>query len=269
MRLALAASLALASTAVAFVPSVAAQSARAAISPARQAFEEGREHFEDRRYGLAAESFLRAYELMRAEGLPNTWMILYNLGTSLDEIPGREQEARDAYAGYLAEAERSDTEPASRVALVRNRIRELELRIAAMAPSPIAADGDADDEVQVAPAPPPEPETTVSPIGPVVLASGGALLLASAITGIVLAVENESLLSSCGGGVCPASSRGQAEHVQAIGIATDVLWIGGAALAATGLALTLLLRDVVAGEAPPISAGCGAAGCAVQLSVEL
>src|SRR5690606_12579561 len=127
---------------IVFVHSAAAQTAPAEPSPARQAFEEGREHFEDRRYRLAAESFQRAYELMREEGLPNAWMILYNLGTSLDEIPGREQDARDAYAGYVAEAERSETEPASRVARVRNRIRELELRIAAMAPEPAPTEDD-------------------------------------------------------------------------------------------------------------------------------
>lgn len=249
-------------------PPTRAQSSDARVSPARQAFEEGRDHFEDRRYRLAAESFQRAHELMREEGLPNAWMILYNLGTSLDEIPGREQEARDAYAGYLAEAERSDSEPASRVALVRDRIRELDLTIAANAPSAVADEEDEGDEVPVE-APAREPETVLSPVGPIVLGAGGALLLASAITGVVLAVENDSLLSSCERGVCPASSRGHAEDVQGIAIATDVLWIGGAAVAATGLALTLLLRDVIAEDAPPVSAGCGATGCSVQLRVEL
>lgn len=266
MRFTLAALLILAAASGVLVPRAAAQPAAAAASPARRAFEEGREHFEDRRYRLAAESFQRAHDLMREEGLPNAWMILYNLGTSLDEIPGREQDARDAYAGYLEEAERSESEPAARVALVRDRIRELELTIAANAPEPETSE---EDDAPVAPPTPREPETAISPIGPIVMGSGGALLLASAITGIVLAVENESLLSSCEGGVCPTSARERAEGVQGIAIATDVLWIGGAAVAATGLVLTLLLRDEVGEEAPPVTAGCGPAGCSVQLRVEL
>ncbi|RZO64912.1 MAG: hypothetical protein EVA89_03360 [Sandaracinaceae bacterium] len=214
---------------------------------ARQAFEEGRAHFDDRRYLLAAEAFERAYASMREAGLSNAWMILFNVGTSLDEIRGREQDARDAYVGYLEGAIAAGDQSDSRITLAQSRIRELELRLEAAGARPRAAGT----------------ETSVSPVGPIVLGAGGALLLASAISAAVLAVENDALLSTCADGVCPASSREHAESVQGIAVATDVLWVSGAAVAGTGLALTLLLRDASADT--PVSAGCGPSECSVQI----
>lgn len=214
-----------------------------AAREARRAFEEGRDHHNDRRYLLAAEAFERAYRLMREAGLPNAGLILFNLGTSFDEIPGRERDARDAYARYLEEAEPTDEESAQRIALVQARIRELDLRIGA---APASGEG------------------SISPIGPIVLGGGGALLLASAIAAGVLAAENDAFLAMCDEGVCPASARASAEAVRDVAIATDVLWITGAVVAATGLVLTLLLREG-GNEAPPVTAGCTGEGCGIQL----
>lgn len=233
-------------------------------NPAREAFEEGREHFDDQRYLLAAESFQRAYDLMLEAGMPNAWLILFNLGTSLDEIRGRERDARAAYAGYLEGAPVTDEESAQRVALVQSRIRELDLRIAAASSEP----RDSSEEAGADTTPPSAPETTLSPIGPVVLASGGALLVAGAVVAAVLAVENDAFFAMCDAGVCPSSSRASAESVRDLAIATDVLLIGGAVVAATGLVLTLLLRDEV-DEAPPVAAACGPDGCSIHLRAEL
>jgi len=237
----------------ALAPSLAAaQAAADGSDPARQAFEEGRAHFDDGRFLLAAEAFERAYGLMREGGMPNAWMILFNVGTSLDEIRGREQDARDAYAGYLEGALAAEDQTGARIALVQSRIRELDLRLEVAARAGAGPGTDA------------TPTTTMSPVGPIVLGGGGAILLAAAITAGVLAAENDALLATCTDGVCPASSRAQAESVHGLAIATDVLWISGAVAAGTGLVLTLLLRDTH--EAPPaVSAGCGPTGCGIQV----
>lgn len=216
-------------------------------APARAAFEEGREHFDDHRYLLAAEAFQRAYDLMREAEMPNAWMILFNVGTSLDEIRGRERDARDAYAGFLEHAQPTDAESQRRMSVVESRIRELDLRLAEAGTS----DG-----------------TTMSPVGPIVLGVGGATVIAGAIVAAVLAMENDAFLAMCNDGVCPSSARASAESVQGLATATDVLLIGGGVVAATGLVLTLLLRDG-AGETPPVSAGCSGEGCTVQFRGEL
>lgn len=215
---------------------------------ARRAFEEGRDHHNDRRYLLAAEAFERAYDLMHQAGLPNAAIILFNLGTSLDEIPGRERDARDAYARYLEEARPTDEASTERIALVQDRIRELDLRISAAA----------------AGAPQPTSEGAISPVGPIVLGAGGAALIASAIVAGVLAADNDAFLAMCDEGVCPSSARASAEAVRDLAIATDVLWITGAVVAATGLVLTLLLREG-GGEQTPVTAGCGRDGCTLEL----
>jgi hypothetical protein len=212
------------------------------VDRARAAFEEGRNHHNDRRYLLAAEAFQRAYDLMREANLPNAGVILFNLGTSYDEIPGREREARNAYARYLEEAAPSDAQAAERIAVVQDRIRELDLRIAA---SGGGGGGGG---------------TTISPVGPILLGVGGAALLGGAIAGGVLAAENDAFLAMCTDGVCPISARSSAEAVQDIATVTDVLLISGAVIAATGLVLTLVLHE----EAPaPVAAGCGPERCDV------
>jgi hypothetical protein len=46
----------------------------------------------------------------------------------------------------------------------------------------------------------------------------------------------------------------------------DVLWIGGAILAGTGLVLAFQLDDDVSEQVPGASVACGPSGCAVSLS---
>jgi hypothetical protein len=54
-----------------------------------------------------------------------------------------------------------------------------------------------------------------------------------------------------------------ANDVENLATVTDVLWIGGAAIAATGLVLTLLLRDEVPVAA---SAACTTEGCGLAIA---
>lgn len=105
---------------------------------------------------------------------------------------------------------------------------------------------------------------SISPVGPILLGIGGASLLAGVIVFGVTVAENDALLAMCVEGVCPTSARPHAQSVETLGLAADITLIGGAVVAATGLALTLLLRDGPA-EDSPVAIGCGPTGCGVEL----
>jgi hypothetical protein len=102
----------------------------------------------------------------------------------------------------------------------------------------------------------------VSPIGPAVMAAGGAMLVASAITGIVGLAQDASLTAMCPDNRCPESARGLAEEVENLMWATDVLFFAGLATAAVGLALIFALP---AETPPPASAACTSDGCGIVL----
>ncbi len=104
----------------------------------------------------------------------------------------------------------------------------------------------------------------VSIAGPIVLGIGAASLLAGAIVAGVLVVENESLVAMCAGGMCPSAARTQAESVQMLGLGLDITLIGGGLIAATGLLLTIFLRESPA-EDQTVSAGCGPAECGLHV----
>src|SRR5690606_25774321 len=102
------------------------------------------------------------------------------------------------------------------------------------------------------------------PVGPIALGVGAAALVAGAGVGGLLVVENDAATGMCTAGVCRGAARAQAEHVEGLAIATDVLLIGGGLVALTGLVLTLVLREA-SPDAPPVSAACAETGCALAL----
>ncbi|MBZ0116502.1 MAG: hypothetical protein K8H88_05900, partial [Sandaracinaceae bacterium] len=95
---------------------------------------------------------------------------------------------------------------------------------------------------------------------PILLATGGAALVAAAILGGVVLAQEGSLTSSCSGTYCPERARGLAAEVETLAITTDVLLLAGAAVTATGLVLSFALHD----EAPALSAACGPSGCVLS-----
>jgi len=240
---------------------------------ARQAFEQAQVHEQNERFALAAEGFLQAHALMEQAGRPDAPIILWNAGAALAHVPGREQDAIDLIARFLSEtthlADDGDEQRAQRVRSWRSdavsRLEELRARLAEHEPSDEGASGDERGESE----PEPEPvelDTAPSPIGPVLLGVGGAALIAGAIVGGVLIADNDSLLARCDAGNCPSEARAQAEDVQTLGLATDILLVTGALVAATGLVLTLVLHeDQVQDDVAAVSALCGYGGCSFTL----
>jgi len=219
------------------------------IPRARELFEQGEAHHADRRYLLAAEAFQQAYDLMTEAEHPNAGMILFNLGASYEAIPGREQDALDAYQRFLREAPGGQEPVQELISTVQDRIRELERRMETARPDESEGGG-------------------LSPLGPIVMAIGGAAIVAGAITGGVTLGEDASLADVCGeDGRCPPSARSQAEGLETLALTTDILLFGGAATAVAGLVLTLVLRDGDGGD--PDSArlvpSCSLAACGASL----
>jgi len=106
--------------------------------------------------------------------------------------------------------------------------------------------------------------STISPVGPIVLAAGGAAVVAGVILAIVSLDQNATLHELCPNGVCADTPemRDRESEMLALSNAADVLWIGGAVVAVTGLVLTLTLREETDVAA---TAACGSTGCEVQM----
>lgn len=197
--------------------SASAQDADPRIAQARAVFEEGEAHHADGRFLLAAESFERAYALMREAGHPNAGMVLYNLGASYDELPGRERQAIDAYERFLREAPASEPTVQELTPNVQARIRELERRAGA------GGGG-------------------LSPVGPIVMAVGGAAVIAGVIMGGIALTQDGDQVERCPSRTdCPESLRDEVEQTRTLAAVGDGFWIGGAVVAATGLVLLFVL----------------------------
>jgi hypothetical protein len=219
---------------------------------------EAEAHTEAGRPALAARSYLAMYEVMRSGGLPRAPIALYSAGRALAQVPGREQEARETLQRFLDESTTLTEDPQVRDwrSNALEQITELNARIGSQRPP-------GDDTGARAPQPS-AGGGGVSPVGPVLLGIGGASLVAGVIIFAVAVAENDALVAMCPGGVCPTSARSRAEGVESLGLAADITLIGGAVVAATGLALTLLLRDAP-GQDSPVAVGCGVTGCGVEL----
>lgn len=232
----------------------AAAMAQENLEEARQEFEQAETEFGRANYALALRGFERSYELL--VGHPRRPLVLYNIGRCYEEL-GRYREARDAYTRYLREAgddavQREETEA---------RVRELETRVSMDA----AAAGDASPAPSAAS---PSDAGGISPVGPIVLGVGGAMLVAGAILGGVTLANRSDVTAMCGTDMrCPPDSRGLADDVSTLALTTDILLFGGAAAAATGLILTLVLHEP--GDTPTAALTCSQSGCMAFLQGEL
>src|SRR5690606_16370056 len=101
----------------------------------------------------------------------------------------------------------------------------------------------------------------ISPIGPIVLGVGGAMMLAGAITGGLALAEHGELTGMCDAQLmrCPAELEARVDDLAVLSITTDVLLWGGLAVAATGAVLTFLLKEE---SSSTVSAACDGTGCA-------
>lgn len=221
-------------------------SAQDASERARQAFAEGRAHEDEGRPALAAQRYLEAYELMREAGSEDAPLVLWNAGEQLSHVPGREQEAIDTIRRFLHES----TALADEASQVRDwrsralaRLDELEARV----PVSQGAEGLSTPETDEPHRPPEEDGgESLSPIGPIVMGAGGALLVPGLIIAIVGLVQNQEHINDCPDRVECADMMPAAADVEAtrnLGLAGDVLWIAGASVAVVGLVLTLTLTE--------------------------
>jgi hypothetical protein len=230
---------------------------------ARRILAEGNAHCDSESWAQCAMSFTQLYEYMRAHAFERAPRALYNAGLALSRLPGRERQARDTLQRFLDESVtlldvEGIAEDRSHAVQV---IGDLDARIHLAeggAPDHTAGDTPRSGPSDVVPAPEAGP---LSPIGPVVLGFGAAMLLAGGIVGAVVLVQDDDLDAMCPDSRCPESARGLADDIAGLALASDVLSIGGGVVAVVGLILTLTLRE----DAPAATAGCGPDGCGVQL----
>ncbi|MCC6877833.1 MAG: hypothetical protein IT378_26215, partial [Sandaracinaceae bacterium] len=104
----------------------------------------------------------------------------------------------------------------------------------------------------------------ISPIGPIVLGVGGAVLVAGVIVGAIALAEDGALGAACPSRVgCPPDLMSRSSSMTALAATADALLVLGAAAAITGLVLTLTLTE--GGGEVPATAYCTPDGCGAAL----
>lgn len=236
---------------------------------ARAHFAVGRALYDSGRFAEAAGEFQQAYDLSRRPTL------LYNLYIAYRDS-SQPVRARDALRQYLAE-----------VPDVPNRAH-LEARLAALdvqvseQERAEAERARAEEQRREAEAAREAAEARLAarsrarPWWPWLLVGAGAAAIGAGV-GVGIDAENRAsvIRGLCGSGPsCGnyAPARGGNPPVDDVGgvlaqaAIADVLWIGGAILAGTGLVLAFQLDDDVSEQVPGASVACGPSGCAVSLS---
>jgi len=215
--------------------------------------DEAQAHRRAGRHALAAERFLELHQAMSAEGHPRASVALWSAGRSFNELPGREAEAVEVLRRFLAESTALATDPemGPRVSQWRSEavsmIEELEARAPDARPPPSPAST------------PEEPEQRPSPVGPVMLAGGGAILVTGVIVGAFALGQAAEFRDLCDDlSMCPTSLRPQYDEMRTYGMVADILMVAGGAIAAAGLVLTFVLTEDVEATA---SAACTTQGC--------
>ncbi|RLB52574.1 MAG: hypothetical protein DRJ42_14450 [Deltaproteobacteria bacterium] len=233
-------------------PEAGGEDAQPGDAEARGLFEAGQVAFEDGRFEEAFDRFLRSYELS------GRGVLLYNLATCLDRL-GRYGEAKEYYERYL-----TDTEGAPNRSYVERR-----LEILSEHETGEAIEESAPPEDQAVPQPEGSDVSTSAapeggtPIGPIVLFSvAGASLIGAVTTALLANAKYGDLEASCPGGICDETARSDYDTLGTLTLTADVLFAVSAASAIGGLLWWLLTGD---DEAPPATAGCGAAGCRLEV----
>jgi len=101
----------------------------------------------------------------------------------------------------------------------------------------------------------------------VVTIGGGGLILASGVLALIAKSRVDNLESECTGNRCDAASnwRHDRDRARRAVIATDTLWMTGAAVAGIGFALVLMSgSDDEPSEAANVGAFCDGHGCAAS-----
>jgi len=215
---------------------------------ARLRFELGQRAYDRGEFVEAAREFEEAYRLSNRAPLLFNAYIAYRDG---------QQDARalDALRRYLAAA----GDIPNRARLERTQ-RELEAALRGEQPPPSEPATSAPNDPGGAPA--------TFPMGPIVVLSAGAVAgIAAIVTGALALDRNDDLSAACPNDVCTSDNdaHGIQADVEALSIATDVLWPIGVAVLAVGV--VWLAIDLSSGGegASALRAGCGPLGCSARL----
>lgn len=210
---------------------------------ARMHFQSGLSYYEQARYSEAAREFSEAYELSQRPAL------LLNLSQAYE---------RDLkFAEAIAELERYlqvlPESPQRRTVETRiARLRELQARVApTQVPTP-TPDVTPEPEPTTTPEPEPEPVTSATPPadsarngsgisvpGVIVAGTGGLLLAASLVTGLMAHSRHGDLETRCPGGSCPADAQSDIDSGKTLAWLSTGFLAGGVIAAAVGTVLIL------------------------------
>ena len=239
------------------------------VERARALFEQAEADFANHLYPAAAAGYQQSYELLREAGRATAPLVLYNVGLAWERAQQRDM-ALEAYRRFVEDAVPEDPEAQRRVADARARISVLE-RPAATPPPPDTTSTPAAATPTSAPAAATTASTTssdggggISPVGPILMAGGGALVITGLILGGVAMGRDGDFESMCPTRMgCDPALQAQWDETRTLAIAGDALWITGALVAATGLVLTFVLTE--AGDDDASAAlSCGVGGCDVR-----
>lgn len=220
----------------------------------------GTQYYEAGRFTEAGDEFTKSYNLSkRPIALFNAYIAYRNAGD--------DKKAADALRLYLQEAEeiddRQDLE--ARLENLEARLKALEARDAEIRQKELEAEAAREKARQAEAArtgAEDEPEDGPG-VGPVILmGAGGAMIIGGVITGIINRGIVSEIEEKCGANkMCPAEGfdlEGKKSSADTTALLTDILIIGGAAVAAGGLIWYLVGQP---DEAPPASAYCTGDGC--------
>lgn len=201
-------------------------------------------HVDAERWGLAAETYERVYEIARRAGSPRAPVALWDRGLALMRIPGREADARASFQRFLDESTplTEDAEIRDWRSTALEHIAELNARI--------GPEQDEPEPVRPSEAEPSESREgpragELSPVGPVVLAAGIAALGVGGVFGALALTAESSLAERCGGFACVDTPQHRAayDEMRTFGAVTDAMLVVGGLAAITGAILTFTLTE--------------------------
>ena len=103
----------------------------------------------------------------------------------------------------------------------------------------------------------------ISPVGPILMAAGGALVVVGLILdGVALGRDGDFEAMCPNRTGCDPALRSQWDETITFAAIGDAMWIGGALVAATGLVLTFVLTE--GGDDSTAALSCGPGGCTVR-----
>lgn len=209
---------------------------------AKQHFDRGADLYAQGAYEQAIGEWMRSFEI---SGLP----LIFESVANAQERLGRPREARESLLRWRDAAPREEQE------LLDRRLRNLDERIAKLEEEErVAAEKKARGEEARPQNGEPAgsegttaPEASSSPLIPIGLIVGGVgvgAVVAGLVVGGLAAGERPDEAAACragdGGSLCLADQRDAIDGSSSKALVADILWIGGAALAATGVVLVVI-----------------------------